>query len=103
MRLLEREGTSFWFATSAGSAKVEEIEADPRVGLLFVDTERFNYVIIRGRARLVSDPDRKMALWDEEWREDWPGGPVDSDYALLSIEGEGGSYHRGLTVPDSPG
>jgi len=97
MRLLEREGTSFWFATSAGSAKVEEIEADPRVGLLFVDTQRFNYAIVRGNARLVRDPDREVRLWEEDWCEDWPEGPTDPDYSLLLIEGREGSYHRGLT------
>jgi len=97
MRLTEREGSSFWFATSSGSEKMKEIEVDPRVGLLFVDTQRFNYAIIRGRARPVSDPDRKRKLWNEEWREDWPEGPADPDYVLLLIEGKNGSYHRGLT------
>jgi len=97
MRLLKREDSSFWFATSRGSTKVDEIEEERRVGLVFVDTERFNYAMIRGEASLIADREKEDLLWEEEWRDEWPKGPRDKDFVLILIKGVEGFYHRGLT------
>lgn len=97
MHLVDRDDGTLWFATSRASRKVAQIEADPRVTVLFVDSSRFNYASIHGEARVVTDPDRETSLWQDDWRDDWPEGPADPDYVLLRVDGVRGHYLRGST------
>jgi len=97
MYLVDRDANLFWFATSHASRKVAQIGRDPRVAVLFVDSGRFNYASIHGRAHVVVDPERERTLWQDEWRDDWPEGPSDPDYVLLRVDGVRGHYLRGTT------
>jgi general stress protein 26 len=97
MTALDRDGGTLWFATSLRSAKVREIRADPRVVLLFVKTEQFNYATLHGRAEVMDDEERKRAYWRDDWKDDWPRGPFGEDYVLLKVTGERGSYYYGYT------
>ena len=97
MRLVDREANRLWFATSRASRKVAQIEADPHVTVLFVDSGRFNYAAIHGLAHVIVDPEREKSLWQDEWHDDWPDGPSDPDYVLLRIDGVRGHYLRGTT------
>ena len=97
MHLVEREGWTLWFATSKASRKVGQIEASPKVTVLFVDTVRYNYASIHGVATVVDDHEREEALWRNEWEDDWPDGPADPDYVLLRVDGRRGHYLRGHT------
>jgi len=97
MHLIARDGGKLWFPTSRTSRKAAQIEKNPRVAALFVDSVRFNYATIHGEASLVVDPERERALWRDEWRDDWPDGPADPDYVLLRVDGIRGHYLRGAT------
>jgi len=97
MRLIDRDANRLWFATSRASRKVAQIEADPHVTVLFVDSARFNYASVHGLAHVVVDPERERLLWQDEWRDDWPEGPADPDYVLLRVDGVRGHYLRGTT------
>ena len=97
MHLVDRDANLLWFATSRASRKVAQIGQDPRVTVLFVDSRRFNYASIHGRAHVVVDPERERTLWQDDWRDDWPDGPSDPDYVLLRVDGVRGHYLRGST------
>ncbi len=97
MHLIDREKNALWFATSLASRKVTQIAADVRVTVMFVDTSRFNYVSVHGRAQVVTDTEMKRRLWQESWKDDWPAGPSDPDYILLKVVGESGAYYCGDT------
>jgi general stress protein 26/nucleoside-triphosphatase THEP1 len=97
MRLVDRDDGALWFATSRASRKIAQIEQDPRVAVLFVDSSRFNYAAIHGEARIVTDPERERTLWQDDWHDDWPDGPSDPDYVLLRVDGVRGNYLRGTT------
>lgn len=97
MHLIEREGAILWFATSRSSRKVAQIGARPEATALFVDSERFNYASLHGRAEIIDDTDRERKLWQDEWADDWPEGPSDPDYVLLRVAGVRGFYLRGFT------
>ena len=97
MHLVDRDGNALWFATSRASRKVAQIERNPHVTVLFVDSGRFNYASIHGQAHVVVDPERERTLWQDEWRDDWPSGPSDPDYVLLRVDGVRGHYLRGTT------
>ena len=79
------DGT-LWFFTKASSHKVDEVQADQRVGVSYSDPSAQNYVSMSGRATLVQD----RAAIDEHWSEllaTWfPKGKDDPDVALLRVD-----------------
>jgi len=97
MALVERQEDRLWFATSRASRKIRQVEKDPRVSVLFVDTDRFNYATLHGNAFVVTDPELGRSFWQEAWRDDWPDGPSDPDYVLLRVDVVRGHYLRGAT------
>jgi len=97
MTLVHRDERTLWFVTSRASRKVAHVETDPRVTVLFVDSDRFSYASLQGRAQLVDDPEREAAFWRDDWRDDWPDGPSDPDFVLLRVDGIRGQYHHGAT------
>ena len=78
------DGT-LWFFTRASAHKVDEVQADQRVGVSYSDPSKQNYVSMSGRASLVRD----RALIDEHWAEPlrtwFPKGKEDPDVALLRV------------------
>jgi len=97
MHVVDRDANRLWFATSRASRKIAQIERNPHVTVLFVDSSRFNYAAIRGRAHVVVDTERERTLWQDAWLDDWPDGPSDPDYVLLRVDGIRGHYLRGTT------
>jgi hypothetical protein len=71
---------------SRHSAKQDEIEATPNVGLVFIDAKAKAYLSITARARVMRDTSKIADVWrktDEVW---WPSGPTDPNVCLLRIE-----------------
>jgi general stress protein 26 len=82
----DRDGGVIFFVTDIHSAKEDEIEASPDIGLVFIDSKDKAYLSITGRACVLRDLDKTKASWrktDEVW---WPGGPSDPNVCLLRIE-----------------
>jgi general stress protein 26 len=82
----DRDAGLIFFVTDIHSAKEQEIEATPDVGLVFVDSKDNAFLSITARARVLRDTDQIEAAWrktDEVW---WPGGPTDPNVCLLQIE-----------------
>jgi general stress protein 26 len=70
----DRDTDLIFFVTDIHSAKEDEIEATPDVGLVFIDPNDKAYLSITGRACVMRDADKIKAAWrktDEVW---WPGG-----------------------------
>jgi general stress protein 26 len=81
----DRGAGLIFFVTDIRSAKENEIEARPDVGLVFIDSKDKAYLSITGRAGIIHDADRTKAAWrrtDEVW---WPQGPTDPHVCLLQI------------------
>jgi general stress protein 26 len=82
----DRAASLLFFVTDIHSAKENEIEVAPDVGLVFIDPNDKAYLSITGRAHVIRDAERTRAVWrktDEVW---WPGGPTDPNVCLLKIE-----------------
>ena len=75
----DRNGDRLLFITDAHSAKKEEIERWPDVGLVFIDAADKAYLSISGHAQIVSSAWRKN---DAAW---WPGGPNDPNVCALIV------------------
>lgn len=85
------DGT-LWFYTRASSHKVEEIDADSRVGVTYSDPSSANYVSLSGTARLVQDRAAIQQHWSE-WLTTWfPKGSEDPDVAILKVDVSSAEY-----------
>jgi general stress protein 26 len=75
-----------WFMTSRQSHKLEEIALTPDVLVSYADPQASEFVVVSGRARIVTDPEIAASLWSEAQRIWFPQGPDDSDLAVISVE-----------------
>jgi general stress protein 26 len=83
---LDRDAGLIFFVTDLHSAKEDEIEAAPDVGLVFIDSSDKAYLSITGRACVMHNVKKTRTAWrktDELW---WPGGPDDPNVCLLQVE-----------------
>jgi len=97
MHLVDHDSKTVWFATSRASQKVKQIQANPHVTVLFVDSASYNYAAFHGYACIVEDVERQRTLWRNEWTDDWPEGPSNPDYVLIRVDGLRGHFLRGFT------
>lgn len=82
-----------WMFAENGSDKVEQVRADPHVGLVYVDGS--DYVSATGRAEVVTDAARKRELWNP-YAEAWlQCDPEDDKAVLLRIEVTGAELWEG--------
>jgi general stress protein 26 len=81
----ERVAGLIWFVTDLRSGKEHEIEANPDVGLVFVDAKDRAYLSITARAEVRRDHSKAAEIWkptDTMW---W-SGPDDPDVCVLCVQ-----------------
>jgi general stress protein 26 len=82
----DRKSGRLLFVTDIQSAKRDDVDRWPDVGLVFVDAADRAYLSITGKAQIVNDPALQAAAWrtsDVAW---WPGGPNDPNVCVLVFE-----------------
>ena len=80
---------SVWFLTALDSAKIGEIEADPRVNLAYVNASNGAYVSIDGIARVSVDRAQIAELWSDTFdKVFFPGGKDDPNLAALRVDAD---------------
>jgi general stress protein 26 len=72
-----------YFATSAASPKVGELERTPSVAVTLQDSRR--YVSISGSARITRDPALIDRLWSETWKLWFPKGKDDPELCIVEV------------------
>jgi general stress protein 26 len=80
---LDRKAGLIFAVTDVHSAKQDEIEAAPDVGLVVIEAKAKAYLSITARACVMRDTAKIAQVWrktDEAW---WPGGPSDPNVCLL--------------------
>lgn len=80
------QGATVFLTTSAASAKVRELRANPAAAVYYCDPNRYQGVSFSGRVEILTDPELKRALWCEDWRFFWPGGADDPDYVVIRMK-----------------
>lgn len=89
-----REEGRLYVVTDVRSAKEDEIERDPHLGLTFIDQKANAYLALAGRATLLSDRTTIGKYWrstDSMW---W-SGPDDPNVCAVCIEPTSGSLWDG--------
>jgi general stress protein 26 len=84
------EDGSLYFATSLDSAKIRDLEEDPRVMLIM--QEGSVYVSLNGNARLSTDRALIDRLWSEAWKVWFPEGKDDPNIVIVRVEPEEAEY-----------
>ena len=75
-----------WFFSAADSRKVREIEADPKVHLSYVDLDKWRFLSLTGRARIVRDTRKKQELWIEDLERWFEDGPESDAIVLIKVK-----------------
>ncbi len=76
-----------WFFSWRKTAKVKEIEKDPRVQLAYTGGKAKApvWISVTGTARIVDDPARKSELWLDELGQWFEDGPEDPNVVLIHV------------------
>lgn len=75
-----------WVATNPATRKVNEVQHDGRVVMLWFEPGNPGYVSLSGEAVTVSDRAAKDAHWKEDWRRLYSDGNHGDDYLLIRIK-----------------
>ena len=73
------------FITGARTRKAAEIARAGRMTLCYQHHPDRGYVVLSGRAALVTERSAIRARWREPWRLFFPGGPEDPDLVLVRL------------------
>jgi general stress protein 26 len=80
----EEDGT-LWFYTDIRSIKVEEVETDRQVHLVYAHPGKDSYMNVRGTAKVVTDRQQIKDKWSPFVKAWFPNGSDDPNLALLKV------------------
>ncbi len=79
-----------WFFAERGSRKVQQITANPRVGVTLTSND--TWISLNGSAQVIEDHAKAKELWNT-WVEAWmPQGPEDPSVVLIKVSPESAEY-----------
>ena len=79
------------FLTGAATNKVDELEADPRVGLAYSDHGAESYVSVAGTARITNDRALIKKFWNPLLKA-WFDGPDDPNIRVIEVSPKTAEY-----------
>jgi general stress protein 26 len=85
------DGTVY-FLTRHDSGKVNEIENDAHVSLIYADPSNHNYVAAKGKAQISRDKEKIDELWNPMFKAWFPEGKDDPNIAVLRVEVDEANY-----------
>ena len=88
---------SLWFFISADATTLDQIAADPSVGLAYADNGKGTYVSVAGDATVRDDRAKTRELWNPAFKA-WFEGPDDPTLNLVEVRIREAEYWDG---PDS--
>lgn len=86
------EDGSFWFLSSTESNKNDEIAADGRVQLYFINTSNMEFLTVYGEASITQDKERIEKYWSDIAKAWFPEGKDDPRVSVIQVKPENGFY-----------
>ena len=80
----DQDGT-LWFFTDIRSIKVEEIDQENSVHLVYADPGKSKFLDVWGNARIITDNTTVTDKWSPIMKAWFPQGPADPNIALLKV------------------
>jgi general stress protein 26 len=62
------DGADLWFVTYEGSAKLDDLAADPHINLAFYKDRTREWISVTGIARISRDRDKIKELYAPDWK-----------------------------------
>lgn len=72
-----------WLGTNSNTRKVVEIQNNPNVTLYYNDPNGTGYVVISGKAQIITDQEETTKRWKEEWTRFYPNR--EKNYILIKV------------------
>lgn len=88
---IEDDGT-LWFFTNRASQKVDEVNKEQRVHLVYADPGKENYLDVWGKAETTTDKAIIKEKWSPIIKAWFPGGVDDPNIALLKVKPQSAYY-----------
>lgn len=87
MATQEREADAdLWFVSALNTEKIDEIKANPKVGVLYYRDADNAYISLSGLAHIETDKALIRSKWKESWKIWFPQGPDQEDMCLIKID-----------------
>jgi general stress protein 26 len=80
------DGKAVWFFVRRDSAKVREIERQPRVNVAYASQDRNVYLSVAGIASTTDDPALIERFWSDAYKAFFPGGRDDPQLVLIRVD-----------------
>jgi len=81
-----------WFFSSKEIGKLEELERDSRVNVIYSDTRQNRFVSISGHAEMTQNQNKIEELWSPALFAWFPKGMTDPSIVLLKVHVEEAEY-----------
>lgn len=81
-----------WFLTAQDSRKVDEVQGNARVVLVYADPKDQSYVTVKGRANVLRDKEKIRDLWNPMYKAWFPGGADDPEIRVLRVDVDEAEY-----------
>lgn len=86
------ESGDIWFFSPKSSNKNRQIEADPEVYLMFIESGKQHYLSLTTEVAVVVDQKKVDELWNDFMKAWFPGGKQDPEISLLRASVVKGHY-----------
>jgi len=83
---------NFWFLSPSDSDKNQEIAADPRVQLFFLNTSKYEFLTVYGKATVSRDRQKIDEFWSDIAKAWFPEGKDDPRVTVIKVTPEDGFY-----------
>ena len=81
-----------WFVAAMETAKIEDLQQDPRINLAYYNPSNRAWVSLSGKVSLNQDRERIRRLWQEDWKIWFPEGPDQPGLVLIDVIPETATY-----------
>jgi general stress protein 26 len=85
------DGT-LWFFAKADAEVVRAVQRNPEVSLSYGNSTSADFVAVSGTAKIVTDVEKKRALWTAAVKAWFPEGPDSPSVVLIDVEAHHGEY-----------
>ncbi|WP_207491964.1 pyridoxamine 5'-phosphate oxidase family protein [Aridibaculum aurantiacum] len=93
---VDAEG-NIWFFTSKDSEKVEDVEEDSTIYLMYAHPGRHTYLHVKGTSTIVEDQQKIDELWSSFVQAWFPKGKDDPNLCLMKVKTQEASYWDSAT------
>lgn len=86
------ESGDIWFFSAKSSDKNRQVQAEPEVYLMFIESGKQHYLSLTTEVSIVEDQQKVDELWNEFMKAWFPGGKQDPEISLLRASVVRGHY-----------